>query len=198
MKDGLHGSWTNWLTQTHNLQAVYSGEVGHTYYFQSRAIDRAGNIETYPGENGDTYTFVGPNLASSIKRVAAQSGDLVSGSILTYTILVRNTDIVDASAWLTDTLPNYTHYISDSLASSAEPATYDSSLGPNGTILWHGTATAAMPVSITFQVELLSADPVNLPIRNTVLIDDGWGHLIDRMVFMPSHDVYLPFLMKIY
>ncbi len=197
VKDGLQGSWTNWLTHTHNLQATYEGDIGHTYYFQSRAIDHAGNTESYPGGTGDTSTFVGPNLGSSTKR-AAFPDDLVSGSILTYTIIVRNTQSIDAAARLTDTLPSFTRYISDSLTSSAEPAVYVADLGENGSILWNGAVSLATPVSITFQVELLSDDPANLPIRNTALIDDGWGHLYERVVFAPSHDIYLPLSMKNY
>jgi uncharacterized repeat protein (TIGR01451 family) len=196
VKDGLQGSWTNWLTHTHNLQADYSGTIGHTYYFQARAIDQAGHVENFPGGNGDTATFVGPDLTSSQKRVAAPAGDLTAGAILTYTLIVRNTDAVSATAWLTDTLPDVTRYVTGSLTSTAEPASFDADLGLNGTILWHGTVDGMTAISLTFQTELLSANPNDLPVRNTMVIDDGWGHLFTRLVFLPSHDLYLPLVMR--
>lgn len=196
VKDGANGSWVNWLTHTHNLQAAYDGILGHTYYFQVRAVDHAGNVEPYPGGNGDTVTFIGPDLTSSSKRVAFSPADLSIGSVLTYTIVVRNTQSVDASARLTDTLPAYTRYVTDSLTSSAEPANFNSGLGDNGTIVWNGSVSAAQPVTIAFEVELLPDAPANLPIRNTVFINDGWEHVLSRRVFAPSHDAYLPLVMR--
>ncbi|CAG0928909.1 hypothetical protein TFLX_01146 [Thermoflexales bacterium] len=47
-RDGIDGSWTNWLTQTTQTSATFSGQYGHTYYFRSRACDKAGNVEEYP------------------------------------------------------------------------------------------------------------------------------------------------------
>jgi hypothetical protein len=93
-------------------------------------------------------------------------------------------------------LPNSTGYVTDSLASTAEPASFDAGLGPNGTVFWHGTVDSMATVSVTFQTELLSANPNDLPVRNTMTIDDGWGHLFSRLVFLPSHDLNLPIVMR--
>lgn len=54
-RDGA-GPWTDWLLGTTDTSAAFVGELGHTYYFQSRARDRAGNLEAYPGGDGDTHT----------------------------------------------------------------------------------------------------------------------------------------------
>ena len=51
-------SWTDWLTETTETSATLVGEDGRTYYFQSRARDNAGNVEAYPGGDGDTHTTV--------------------------------------------------------------------------------------------------------------------------------------------
>ena len=57
-RDGLGGTWTDWQSCTISNSATFTGEDGHTYYFQSRARDNAGNIEDYPGGDGDTHTTV--------------------------------------------------------------------------------------------------------------------------------------------
>lgn len=198
VKDGAQGIWTDWLTNTALVQSTFSGQVGHTYYFQSHATDRAGNVEAYPGGDGDTHAFVGPDLSLSTKRVAVSGEELISGTILTYTISIRNAGSVDASALVTDTLPNFTGYVSASLLASTGQAIYDPDLGENGTILWNGVVSQAIPVNITFQVALSISATAYLPIRNVALIDDGWGHIYERMAFTPSHDIYLPLVSKSY
>jgi hypothetical protein len=57
-KDGAMGSWTNWITHTTQTSATFEGVNGHTYYFQSRAVDGIGNIESYPSGDGDAYTTI--------------------------------------------------------------------------------------------------------------------------------------------
>jgi len=47
-KDGAGGTWTDWLTATALTSSNFNGTEGHTYYFQVRASDHAGNVETYP------------------------------------------------------------------------------------------------------------------------------------------------------
>lgn len=57
-KDGASGTWTGWITATLSTTAVFTGIEGHTYYFQSRATDLAGNVEPYVGGDGHTRTTV--------------------------------------------------------------------------------------------------------------------------------------------
>ncbi|MGC9024093.1 MAG: hypothetical protein ACP5NB_04545, partial [Chloroflexia bacterium] len=50
--------WTDWLTQTAQTSATFTGgEHGHTYFFRSRAHDRAGNVEEWP-KSPDAWTTV--------------------------------------------------------------------------------------------------------------------------------------------
>ena len=58
VRDGDVGAWTDWLTSTTAGEAWFLGAMDHTYYFQSRARDRAGNPESYPGGDGDTHTLI--------------------------------------------------------------------------------------------------------------------------------------------
>jgi hypothetical protein len=57
MRDGS-GPWTDWLTGTASTGAAFDGIQGHTYSFQVRARDRAGNQEDYPGGQGDATTKI--------------------------------------------------------------------------------------------------------------------------------------------
>jgi uncharacterized protein YjiK len=52
-------SWSSWLSEVSESSAVFEpASPGQTYYFQVRARDKAGNLEAYPGGDGDTSTFV--------------------------------------------------------------------------------------------------------------------------------------------
>lgn len=68
-KDGAAGTWTDWITQTVSTSGIFTGTVGRTYYFQARGGDLAGNVESYPGENGDA----GTEITSPTSAVAALS-----------------------------------------------------------------------------------------------------------------------------
>jgi len=56
VRDGANGGWTDWLMGTAATAAAFHGLGGHTYYFRSRARDRAWHVEAWPGGNGDTHT----------------------------------------------------------------------------------------------------------------------------------------------
>jgi hypothetical protein len=61
-RSGATGSWNTWFNDTSATSAIFGAsspvdvEVGQTYYFRSRAIDVAGNVESYPGGSGNTST----------------------------------------------------------------------------------------------------------------------------------------------
>ena len=57
-RDGTGVSWEDWQIAVVATSTVFVGEDGHTYYFQSRARDNAGNIEAYPGGDGDAHVCV--------------------------------------------------------------------------------------------------------------------------------------------
>jgi len=58
VRDGVGGTWQDWLVGTTEMASVFSGQVNHIYYFRSRARDQAGNVEDWPGGDGDTYTHI--------------------------------------------------------------------------------------------------------------------------------------------
>lgn len=55
-KDG-DGSWTPWLTGFDGTSETFTGEDGHTYYFEARGYDIAGNAEPFT-DNAETETTV--------------------------------------------------------------------------------------------------------------------------------------------
>lgn len=65
----LTGTWTNWLTGTLLTSAQFGPSLPITpipntaYYFRVRAYDSAGNVELYPGGNGDLWFTAIPYCA---------------------------------------------------------------------------------------------------------------------------------------
>ncbi len=55
VKDGMEGTWRNWLAETAGCEDVFSGACGHTYYFRVRAKDDLGNWGDW---SGSRYTVV--------------------------------------------------------------------------------------------------------------------------------------------
>ncbi|MEO6061467.1 MAG: hypothetical protein ABIQ99_05970, partial [Thermoflexales bacterium] len=61
---GADGTWTPWLTAATETQAAFGPYApvaltpGQTYYFGCQARDAAGNLEAWPGGDGDTFTRV--------------------------------------------------------------------------------------------------------------------------------------------
>ena len=79
-RDGA-GSWTDWLTETSETSATFSGQDGHTYYFQSRARDTLGNLEAYPAGDGDAHTTVDTTPPSGSVQINGGAIDTTSTAV---------------------------------------------------------------------------------------------------------------------
>ena len=89
------GPYALWQTATTETSADYSGTVGHTYSFYSRARDNAGNVETAPAQadasinaialinttlnKAGKYSFVDGNGSTVTVAFAAKSGSVTLG-----------------------------------------------------------------------------------------------------------------------
>lgn len=55
---GTDGTWVTWISESSATSAVFKAQQEGVYYFRSRARDRSGNVESWPGEDGDAYASV--------------------------------------------------------------------------------------------------------------------------------------------
>lgn len=89
-RDGVTGTWTLWQSNTTRTSGLFVGDVGHTYYFRSRARDSLGNLEAYPTSNdGDTatttpaYALTGRVLNTQAQPVIAAAAQTVAAALNT-------------------------------------------------------------------------------------------------------------------
>jgi len=86
-----NSAWTDWYTNTTLSSALFTGEYGHTYYFQTRAKDIAGNVEEYPVGDGDAYTeicFLPPDAYETDDTPASATLIATNGITQTHNIHV--------------------------------------------------------------------------------------------------------------
>jgi len=114
VRDGPSGPWTTWLSETPNVSGTYKGQYGHTYYFRSRARDRAGNWEPYDSDQGDTSTLITDTTAPDTSVLPLQpyrlgpftvrwaGSDALSG-IASYDVQYRVGSTITWHDWLTHT-----------------------------------------------------------------------------------------------
>lgn len=82
-RDTGGGSWTDWQIGTTSTSATFFGTAGHTYYFRSRARDKAQNIEPWPSGDGDTSTTLYTWAVTGTVRDNA--GTPATGAVVTTT-----------------------------------------------------------------------------------------------------------------
>jgi len=166
------------------------------------------NHVTFSGEGqsaqDDDVTTVtsSPDLSTSVKRVSSESA--YGGDTLIYTIILSNTGTMNAGAVvLTDTIPEYTGYVVDSVSGGAyDPAAQ--------AITWRGPLEVGESVSIQFSVVITELEfiPGGEYIRNVAQVDDGYnGHTVlslqaDTHIFSAErpdrYKTYLPLIFRGY
>jgi len=195
VRDGYDGHWTDWLTRTTQVAAAYTGLDGHTYFFRVRARDIWGNVENWRDDKwGDAFTSIlvtpAPVLVTSAK--GPSSAFYPPDSAVRYTLALRNTGNLTATARLTDTLPGVMTLLTDTLT-----ATLGSPVASDGGITWQGDVAAGEQVTVTYVMSPTVGVSLLRPITNTVTFDDGVHPLFPRQaVIRYARLVWLPLIAK--
>ncbi|OQB28613.1 MAG: hypothetical protein BWY10_00323 [Chloroflexi bacterium ADurb.Bin180] len=81
---GASGAWQDWAIGVDPLQRskLFNGQRGKTYYFRTRAVDKAGNAEPYPAV-ADTYVSVDAIVNGDFEREIGTEWER-SGQCLPY------------------------------------------------------------------------------------------------------------------
>ena len=195
VRDGYDGDWTDWLTRTTQVAAAYTGLDGHTYFFRVHARDIWGNVENWRDDKwGDAFTSIlvtpAPVLVTSAK---GPSGDFYPpDSAVTYTLALRNTGNLTATARLTDTLLGVMTLLTDTLT-----ATLGTPVASDRSITWQGDVAAGEQVTVTYVMSPTGGVSLLTPITNTVTFDDGIHPPFSRQATVQyAHLVWLPLIAK--
>ena len=133
----------------------------------------------------DEYT--GVDLASSYKSATPQ--DATVGEEVTFTIVLRNGGSSNAPAvTLFDAIPLSTTYVAGSAQATA--GTVDDTDG----IRWSGVVPANGTVTLDFRVTVSRA----VTIKNTAVVSDGYGMVLNLVAFVNAERVYLPLVLRGY
>ena len=113
-----------------------------------------------------------PDLSPSSKAVNRFNVD--RGDILTYTLILRNSSSITATAIMTDPLPAHTAYVPNSVQASSGLVTWS-----NEAVHWSGQVISGTPVVIQFAAEVLTAT-AGTRLTNTLELNDGLGNILTR------------------
>ena len=196
VREGYEGVWTDYLLNTTETSASFTGSHGQTYFFRVRARDRIGNLEPYGyGEWGQTFTTVltspAPVLVTSYKYSSPRL--FQEDQTLSYTIRLQNTGNQAALASLEDAPPSSLTVLPGTLATtSGLPPTY---LG--GKISWSGTIPVSGEVRVTYDATPNPGLPWLIPQINTVRIFGSvLGPFVRSAEVIRAHGVWLPLIRK--
>lgn len=156
---------TVWLTDTTQTSAVYTAELGQVVTFHLTARDRAGNVGS---AEPVTIDFSGVYLRKSVDRDVA-----APGATLVYTLTIGNSGALTPTLALTDTLPGFTTFITESLTTTLEAVAV-----AGGTLTWQGALAPGESGMIVFSVAVDDGlDEMALTrIVNRAVLTDGMGN----------------------
>ena len=196
VREGYEGVWTDFLLNTTETSASFTGSHGQTYFFRVRARDRIGNLEPYSyGEGRQTFTTVltspAPVLVTSYKYSSPRL--FQEDQTLSYTIRLQNTGNQAAFASLEDTPPSSLTVLPGTLAAtSGLPPAY---LG--GKISWSGTIPVSGEVRVTYDATPNPGLPWLIPQTNTVRIFGSvLGPFTRSAEVIRAHGVWFPIIRK--
>ena len=135
-----------------------------------------------------------PDLSVSTIKVDKETAE--RGEPLTYTIVLRNEGIRDASsAVLTNVIPAHVAYVPGSISTEGTPqADCDGEK-----VTWSGPLFLGSPVTITYGV-VVRTTRGDLSIRNVAHLEDDFGYVTERtaITLVPPLTQFFPLIMKNY
>jgi uncharacterized repeat protein (TIGR01451 family) len=135
-----------------------------------------------------------PDLSASTITVDKETAE--HGEPLTYTIVLRNEGVRDASpAVLSNVIPSYVAYVPGSLSTEgAPPADCDGEK-----VTWSGSLGLGSPVTITYGVAVRTTR-AGLTICNMAHLEDDFGYVTERTatIVVPPLSKFFPLIMKNY
>ncbi|MBN1994895.1 MAG: DUF11 domain-containing protein [Anaerolineae bacterium] len=155
--------------------AVSDGDIlsniGYVSYTESPVITQTNQV---------TH-LIRMSVALTLTKFAEPSGPTIgAGDMITYTVVVSNNDIFDATnVVITEAIPANTNYVAGSFTN----AYGITATGPNPLVAWVGPLTASRSVSFSFRVT------VNTPITNGTIISNVAQMTADYMSLTPSNEV---------
>jgi uncharacterized repeat protein (TIGR01451 family) len=115
------------------------------------------------------------------------------GEVITCTIRLRNVGVISTAGVLTDVIPTGATLIPASLWWSSGQGVVDAE-----TVTWHGEIVPQGMVMVRFQMQLGEDVQLGTALRNTALIQDEAGHVVERsastMVVSLLNPLYLPII----
>ena len=90
VRAGTGGAWTDVLSSTIDTSTNYTGTNGITYYFRTRAIDIAGNVEDWPPDY-DAFTEVDTDAPSGTIVI---NGEALTTTAINVTLSLSATDVL--------------------------------------------------------------------------------------------------------
>ena len=171
------GPATIWLANTQSTEAVYNGEVGHTYAFLSVAQDHVGHIEPIPAA-ADAETFVRARIPPRLDlMIADENGDGSpdagknegNSGVVTFTF-----EVVRSDGDLDPASVSYT--VTGSGSNPADGHDFAGQVLPSGTLTFasgetHQTITVEIAGDTTYETNeeftVTLSDPDNASLGNS-------------------------------
>jgi len=130
------------------------------------------------------------DLSASDKTMPAH---IRPGDVITCSIRLRNVGVISTAGVLTDVIPTGATLIPASLWWSSGQGAVDAE-----TVTWQGEVVAQGMVMVRFQMRVGQDVQLGTALRNTALIQDEAGHVVERsastMVVSVLNPLYLPII----
>jgi len=144
------------------------------------------------GTGRGNYQRTGSILTGSLQSSSVHVNPILPtpGSVLAYTILLKNPGQTLPSVSVTGTLPSQATYLGDLWASSGNASE------TNNVITWHGPVSKSEPVEITYSARVDPGLSEPTVLIHPVLIDDGLGNQLYRtaLAVVNGFSVFFPLI----